>query len=153
MLVGPIGPKLKDLLDKRIKIPNEVFIDKDEVHLILEYKINQEWANLKSPHSNRFIVSHDIYNSKMEMLDVFFNLSRHYEPDIIILSGLHLLESQNEDLRIEKLKNLKTNLNQYDKKGFIHLELASIGDHNLMKNIIEHVSLNLVYLNKSLNKF
>lgn len=99
ILIGPIGPKLKELLNPKIKIPNEVLIEKDEVHLILEYDSNQEWNELKSPQSNRFIVSHDIYNSKMEMLDLFFNLTNLYDPNVIILAGFHLIESQSEQFR------------------------------------------------------
>ena len=99
ILIGPIGPKLKELLNPKIKIPNEVLIEKDEVHLILEYGSNQEWNELKSPQSNRFIVSHDIYNSKMEMLDLFFNLTNLYDPNVIILAGFHLIESQSEQFR------------------------------------------------------
>ena len=100
MLIGPIGPKLKALLNSKIKIPNEVLIDKDEVHLILEYGLNQEWTNIKSPQSNRFIVSHDIYNSKIEMLELFFNLTNQFDPNIVILSGLHLVESQSEEFQL-----------------------------------------------------
>lgn len=99
MLVGPIGPKLKQLLNKNIQIAQDVLISNDEIHLILEYSLNDEWLNFKTPTSNRFIVSHDINNSKMHMLDAFFKLIHKYEPNLIILSGLHLLESQENGLR------------------------------------------------------
>ena len=99
MLIGPIGRKLKALLNEKIVIPNEVLIEKDEVHLILEYSLNQQWNNMKPPQANRFIISHDIYNSKMEMLDLFFNLSKSFDPNVLVLAGFHLIESQNEEFR------------------------------------------------------
>jgi ADP-dependent phosphofructokinase/glucokinase len=99
MLIGPVGKRLKGLLNEKIKIPNEVLIDKDEVHLILEYNLNQQWNGMKPPQSNRFIVSHDVYNSRIEMLDIFFNLSKLHNPDVLILAGFHLVESQNEEFR------------------------------------------------------
>ena len=99
LLIGPVGPKLKQLLNENIKIPNQCLIDKDEVHLILEYHSKEVFENVQTPTANRFIVSHDFYNSRMEMLDELFAISKNYNPDILIISGLHLLESQREEFR------------------------------------------------------
>jgi ADP-dependent glucokinase len=75
MLVGPIGPKLKYLLDEKIRVPEETMIENDEIHLIAEYQVNETFSDLVAPTANRFIVSHDIFNSKMEMLDKFFDVT------------------------------------------------------------------------------
>jgi ADP-dependent glucokinase len=99
MLVGPIGPKLKYLLDEKIRVPEETMIENDEIHLIAEYQVNETFSDLVAPTANRFIVSHDIFNSKMEMLDKFFDLTTKYKPDLIILAGLHLLESQTNEFK------------------------------------------------------
>ena len=99
VLIGPIGPKLKKLLNKNIKISTSSLIEKDEIHLILEYNANQLFESLQTPTANRFIVSHDAYNSRMEMLDEFFEFAQSHQPDIIILTGLHLLESQSDTFR------------------------------------------------------
>lgn len=53
VLVGPIGPKLKNLLNKRIIIPFDSELYDDETHLILEYGINEEFENLNAPAANR----------------------------------------------------------------------------------------------------
>jgi ADP-dependent glucokinase len=99
ILVGPVGPKLKHLLNKNIRVPQNSVIKNDEIHLILEYDANETFENVQTPNANRFIVSHDVYNSKMIMLQEFFNITQIHRPDIIILSGLHLLESQDDDFR------------------------------------------------------
>jgi len=99
LLVGPIGPKLKELLSSNIEIPKPSLIEKDEIHLIMEYGKHEIFENWQSPVANRFIVSHDIYNSKMEFLDRFFATIREYKPDIVLFSGLHLLESQTFEFR------------------------------------------------------
>ena len=99
MLVGPVGPKLKDLLNSNIRIPQTCRTDKDEVHLILEYAAKEEFESIEAPNANRYIISHDIYNSRMQMLEEFFNLTNEFKPDIMILSGLHLLESQSQEFR------------------------------------------------------
>ena len=65
----------------------------------MEYQANEVYEDIQSPAANRFIVSHDIFNSRMEMLSEFFKITKSYQPDIIIFSGLHLLESQGEVLR------------------------------------------------------
>jgi ADP-dependent glucokinase len=135
-LVGPIGPTLKSLLNQKILVPR--LIEKDEVHLILEYAADEIFEQTRSPIANRFIVSHDIYNSEMKMLDEFFEVINKYQPDLIILSGLHLLESQSQAVRINKLQSLKRHLVQNSElKNVIHLELASIGDQALMREILE----------------
>lgn len=116
-------------------------IEKDEIHLILEYHAKEAYDGLESPTANRFIVSHDIYNSNMMMLEQFFESIKEYEPDLIILSGLHLLENQTPITRLDKLLLLKDNLvENHDYKNVIHLELASIGDKALMKAILDVVS-------------
>ena len=99
LLIGPVGPKLKELLNPNIQIPSKCIMPNDEVHLILEYNAKESFENIYAPTSNRFIISHDVYNSRMEMLDDFFNITNNFNPDITILSGLHLLESQEEKLR------------------------------------------------------
>ncbi len=104
MLIGPIGPKLKSLLNEKILIPSETVIEKDEIHLIIEYKVNEQFNGFVAPTANRFIVSHDISNSKMEMLDKFFDLTVQYKPDLVILAGLHLLESQTDEFKYIKPK-------------------------------------------------
>ena len=99
LLIGPVGPKLRDLLNSNIRIPKNCQTPKDEIHLILEYVAKEEFENIQSANANRYIISHDIYNSRMEMLDDFFNLTNEFKPNLVILSGLHLLESQNQEFR------------------------------------------------------
>ena len=96
-LIGPVGQNLKSLLHQEIITPYQ--IQSDEVHLILEYYANEHYENIHSPAANRFIVSHDLYNSDMKLLDDFFDNIQILEPDLIILAGLHLLESQPDQIR------------------------------------------------------
>lgn len=98
-LIGPVGPRLKQLLNENIIVPEKSLIEKDEVHMILEYSAKELYDNIQTPAANRFIVSHDVYNSRMQMLDEFFNITQNVQPDIIVVSGLHLLESQDESFR------------------------------------------------------
>jgi len=140
-LVGPVGGKLKSLLNKKIQVP--YVIEKDEVHLILEYNVKEIFDEIETPTANRFIVSHDVYNSNLKMLNEYFEVIKKYSPDIVILSGLHLLESQESKARQVKLDALKEKLvENHEIKNVVHLELASIGDKSLMKSILDINFLN-----------
>lgn len=138
ILVGPVGPQLRRLLNKKIQIPvNHEYIN-DELHLIMEYGIGELFEDVKAPAANRFIVSHDINNSEMTMLSDLFNISKVHKPDIIILSGLHLIETQQESRRMEKLLMLKDHLKENKlSNNVVHLELASIGSVDYMRNILD----------------
>jgi ADP-dependent glucokinase len=141
ILVGPIGKKLREMLNKNnIQTPKETYKDEDEIHLILEYARNEKFEGIQSPNANRFIVSNDFFNSRLEMLDLFFELQEKYEKiDRIILAGLHLLEAQKNEFRREKLLMLNNHLSKLDGQ-IIHLELASVGDKNFMSEILDSVS-------------
>lgn len=135
-LIGPVGPKLKSLLNTEIIVPS--LIEKDEIHLILEYSANEMYEEVKAPAANRFIVSHDVINSNMQKLNEFFEVINSAEPDLIILSGLHLLESQEAVARLDKLESLRNLLAEnHMSRNVVHLELASIGDKTLMKSILD----------------
>lgn len=140
ILIGPIGQKLRDMLNKNILTPTETYKDNDEIHLILEYARNVFFEGLQSPSANRFIVSNDFFNSRMEMLDLFFNLQINFEKiDRIILAGLHLLEAQSKEFRQDKLQLLNKYLSKLDGQ-IIHLELASIGNKDFMNEIVDSVN-------------
>merc|ERR1712241_556174 len=74
----------------------------------------------------------------MQMMNEFGELIDSARPDLIILSGLHLLESQKATDRLIKLESLKSILakNRHF-NNVVHLELASIGDKTLMENILD----------------
>ena len=63
-LGGPVGSGLRPFLSPNISLPKgEGEKDwKDEVHLILEYKKEEEWGGEKAPRANRVILTHDVNN-------------------------------------------------------------------------------------------
>ncbi|GAB1294299.1 ADP-dependent glucokinase [Apodemus speciosus] len=106
LLCGPIGPKLHELLDDNVFVPPESLQEEDEFHLILEYLaacIGEEWGPFKAPHANRFIFSHDLSNGAMNMLEVFVSSLEEFQPDLVVLSGLHMMEGQSKELQRKRL--------------------------------------------------
>ena len=138
-----------ELIPERLNVPKKIILPHDEVHLILEYKVNENWGGHVTPVANRFITSHDISNSEVAMMETFFESLETYQPDLIILSGLHLLDSQKPQFskkRIEMMLPLLQNLPVFVP---IHLELASMANVEFVGLVLEKVST-FLHLNYSL---
>ena len=72
MLGGPVGPRLADLLDPRIHVPDSVRQEDDQYHIILEYRDGDKWGDTISKCSNRFILTRDMPNARMASMEAFF---------------------------------------------------------------------------------
>ncbi|GMR36220.1 hypothetical protein PMAYCL1PPCAC_06415 [Pristionchus mayeri] len=138
-LVGPIGPRSNALLHPSIKRTNSTRIVKDEVHVIMEYKQGEILAEYVAPASSRFITSHDKFSGSTVVIEMFFKAISQIKPDLVILTGVHLLEFQQKEMRLEKLRMLKRNVLQVDSKIPIHLELGSMGDAAYIKEVLERI--------------
>ncbi|XP_029431675.1 ADP-dependent glucokinase isoform X2 [Rhinatrema bivittatum] len=150
LLCGPIGPKLHELLDEHIAVPPASLQDGDEFHIILEYKADEDWGAVNAPAANRFIFSHDVSNGAMNMLEVFVSSLEEFQPDLVVLSGLHMMEGQSREMREKRLKEAVISLSDIPSDIPVHLELASMVDNELMKNIMYQVFplLNSIGLNE-----
>ncbi|XP_073917613.1 ADP-dependent glucokinase isoform X7 [Castor canadensis] len=136
LLCGPVGPKLHELLDDNVFVPPESLQEVDEFHLILEYQAGEEWGPYKAPHANRFIFSHDLSNGAMSMLEVFVSSLEEFQPDLVVLSGLHMMEGQSKELQRKRLLELVTSISDIPAGIPVHLELASMTDRELMSSIV-----------------
>lgn len=76
----------------------------------------------------------------MTMLETFFASLPQFQPDIIILSGLHMLDGQNEDFFASRLDVLVSGLQQVDSAVPVHLEFASMATQDFIKAILEKVN-------------
>eukprot|EP00730_Choanoeca_flexa_P018709 TRINITY_DN9114_c0_g1_i1.p1 TRINITY_DN9114_c0_g1~~TRINITY_DN9114_c0_g1_i1.p1 ORF type:complete len:475 (+),score=106.62 TRINITY_DN9114_c0_g1_i1:156-1580(+) len=135
-LVALAGPQLQQLLHPLVKVPESCLRREDEYHLILEYGQDQEWQGYRSPRANRFIFSHDDTNARMlasaELSQV---LAQDTRVDVVVVSGLNMLDGQNETVMVAKLNELATILKAVPKHVIIHLELASLSNPMLMRHI------------------
>ncbi|KAM6426007.1 ADP-dependent glucokinase isoform 2-T6 [Liasis olivaceus] len=139
LLCGPIGPKLHELLDENVMVPPESLQELDEYHLILEYQAGEEWGELRAPNANRFIFSHDLSNGAMNMLEVFVSSLEEFQPDLVVLSGFHMMEGQTRELRQKRLLEAVTSISDIPTDVPIHLELAGMTDPDLMREIIYQI--------------
>ncbi|XP_023959784.1 ADP-dependent glucokinase isoform X6 [Chrysemys picta bellii] len=144
LLCGPVGPKLHELLDDNVIVPPESMQETDEFHLILEYQAGEEWGQLRAPNANRFIFSHDLSNGAMNMLEVFVSSLDEFQPDLVVLSGLHMMEGQSREVREKRLLEAVTSISDIPTDIPIHLELASMTDQDLMSKIMNQQVFPLV---------
>ena len=63
-----------------------------------------------APASSRFITSHDQYSGSSLVIEMFFKAIQTFRPDLIVLAGVHLLEAQPKEIRLEKLRLIKRSL-------------------------------------------
>ncbi|XP_001365190.2 ADP-dependent glucokinase isoform X2 [Monodelphis domestica] len=139
LLCGPVGPKLHQLLDDNIVVPPESMQEVDEFHLILEYQAGEQWGPLTAPNANRFIFSHDLSNGAMNMLEVFVSSLEEFQPDLVVLSGLHMMEGQTKEIQKKRLQEAVISISDIPTDVPIHLELASMTDRELMSSIMHQV--------------
>lgn len=139
LLCGPVGPKLHEMLDEQIVVPPESLQQMDEFHLILEYKAGEQWGSTQAPQANRFIFSHDVSNGEMSSLETFVASLDEFQPDLVVLSGLHMMEGQGRELWEERLKEAVSAISDIPKDIPIHLELASMTDKDYMNSIMQEV--------------
>ncbi|XP_051917438.1 ADP-dependent glucokinase isoform X2 [Hippocampus zosterae] len=139
LLCGPVGPKLHEMLDEQIVVPPGSLQEMDEYHLILEYKAGEQWGSTRAPQANRFIFSHDVSNGVMSLLETFVASLDEFQPDLVVLSGLHMMEGQGRQLWEERLKEAVAAISDIRKDIPIHLELASMTDRDYMNSIMQEV--------------
>ena len=139
LLVGHIGSSLRKLLHPRMATPTFSSQSQDEVHMILEYPRGEEWGAVSASCANRVIYSHDVTNSKMTALEAFLPSLESFGPDLVILSGAHLLDGQTESFWKQRLSDINQLLKSLPPGLPVHWELATIGDltffHSLAQTI------------------
>ncbi|KAM9854485.1 ADP-dependent glucokinase isoform 1-T1 [Aulostomus maculatus] len=144
LLCGPVGPKLHEMLDEQIVVPPESLQETDEYHLILEYKAGEQWGSTQAPQANRFIFSHDVSNGEMSSLETFVASLEEFQPDLVVLSGLHMMEGQGRELWEDRLKEAVAAISDIRRDIPIHLELASMTDKDYMNSIVQEQVLPIV---------
>ena len=59
-----------------------------------------------------------------------------FKPELVVLSGLHLLESENGEFRELRLNDLARFVKLIDRSVPIHLELASMADKDFLQSLV-----------------
>ena len=97
----------------------------DEIHLILEYAQGEQWGTVAAKCANRIIFSHDVSNSELSTLEEFEKQLSQFRPDLVILSGSHLLDRYEKQFYEKRVNQIAATLQTISENVPIHLELAS----------------------------
>uniref|UniRef100_H2YHL1 ADP-dependent glucokinase n=1 Tax=Ciona savignyi TaxID=51511 RepID=H2YHL1_CIOSA len=136
---APVGPKLKPLLHPLLQVPSSSFVDEDEYHIILEFSKGESWGGRVAPIASRFIFSHDVSNSHMSAFEPFIASLKDFKPDLIVISGLHLLESQERSYWKKRISDISELLRTLSSNIPIHVELASMANEDCTKEIATQI--------------
>ncbi|XP_057344940.1 ADP-dependent glucokinase isoform X3 [Manis pentadactyla] len=72
----------------------------------------------------------------MNMLEVFVSSLEEFQPDLVVLSGLHMMEGQSKELQRKRLLEVVASISDIPTGIPVHLELASMTDGELMRSIV-----------------
>ena len=134
-----MGPRLQQLLNPAIAIPLGSLSPEDEIHLILEYGAGDTWGAARAPVATRFITSYDEANGQAVSLERFFSSIEAFSPDLVVVTGLHMVESQPEPVWAQRLGVLHERLQGLPDDLPVHMELASMVDPHFMRALITEV--------------
>ncbi len=146
ILAAPVGTKLRALFHPKLLTPTFTADSHDEVHMILEYPVGETWATVKSTCANRVIYSHDLSNSRMVALQYLQEALDSFSPDLVILSGAHILEGQPAEVRTGRLGDIERFLATLPGTVPVHLELATVGDLSYLEELVTHLLSNVTSL-------
>ena len=119
------------------------------IHYIFEFKPGLYTINNKKiecNRSNRFIVSYDFINSKLEINEGFYKYSKEHIQNysLAILSGFHLINPDIEPTKsyldtISPVSKLITKWKKTNPELLIHFEVASTTDIKLIQLIVDEI--------------
>ena len=143
-LAGNLPDNLKKKLHSRIGLLEGIEpADPVEAHLILEYKKGQVWGDIVAPRANRVIVHCDRTNAEFRVVSSFHSHINNVS-DLIVVSGLHLLDQDDFATQRERTQLVLQNIAAPHLPNSIpaHLELASMGNLNYIEHIGREVAPN-----------
>nr|XP_027202741.1 ADP-dependent glucokinase-like [Dermatophagoides pteronyssinus] len=142
-----LGAQITEKLLK--KFPNNIeisgpIIDQDDYHLILEYNINEQWNQYRSPRANRLIVHSDDNNVKLLSRTKFFKQLPNFRPDLLVLTGLHMLDNSPIDFQIRQqaIEDLAKDLEQFrleNQEVRTHFEMAAFTENRLLDSVVNQI--------------
>ena len=142
LLSAPIGERLQPMLHKRVTAvspPADVSASDlhEDVHLILEYARGASWNGLVSPRANRFILTNDYANTALRVLDTFVDDFVTFGGNLVVVSGLQLLDGMRIDGRRAMFERMAAILDEVPRDVPIHFELASMADVEMYREIVD----------------
>ena len=110
------------------------------MHLILEYARGEALLDEVAPRANRFILHSDRVNGALGTLEAFHAAAADFAPHILVAAGVHLLQEQESAaFRSQRLADVRRHLSTTPSATAVHLEYASIGDADFVREVTEEL--------------
>lgn len=95
LFAAKMSKKLKELIPSEIKIVGDEANDdvQDDIHMILEYKADEEFGEYKAPRANRYIMHNDKNNPLLSSLEKFGESLPLFKPNLLVISGLQMMDN------------------------------------------------------------
>jgi len=140
LLGAKLSPGLAEWIPEGMEVAGGD-IDTDDVHLIMEYKRNEEWDGVFSPRANRFIVHHDLNNPLVSSLEQFKMALPEFDPQLLVVGGLQMMDNFpfKEGERLERILLIRDQMADMDENTRVHFEMASFVDESLLAELTEHI--------------
>ncbi|EFN70698.1 ADP-dependent glucokinase [Camponotus floridanus] len=116
-------------------------VKRDDIHLILEYKHGEVWGPYSSARANRYIIHNDMNNPLISSFNAFDKILRTYDPDLLVISGLQMMDNYpfQEGERKNLLLNVKKQMLERLSSTKIHFEMASFAEDKLLFELCDLV--------------
>ena len=140
LLGAKLSPGLAEWIPEGMEVAGGE-VREDDVHLIVEYKRQEEWGGVVSPRANRFIVHHDLNNPLVSSLEQFSASLSGFSPQLLVVGGLQMMDNFpfREGQRVERILGIRNLLESVDQNTLIHFEMASFVDESLLSELTEHI--------------
>lgn len=140
LLAAKLSPGLAGWLPRGVRVAGGQ-IATDDVHLIMEYKREEAWGQVKAPRANRFIVHHDLNNPLVSSLEEFEAEVPGFLPDLLVVGGLQMMDNFpfKEGERLARILAIRRQMAAMPEEVRIHFEMASFVDSSLLEELVEHV--------------
>lgn len=125
-----------------VRLANNITDDhRDDIHLIMEYDKGEQWGRYEAPRANRFIIHSDYSNLMLESLSDFILEVTTFQPNLVVISGLQMMDNFPFDTKIRsrKIQELKAFLISLPKSTLVHFEMASLVEEFFIKEIINEL--------------
>lgn len=141
MLGAKMTNRLKQYIPKEIKIVGGKNVEKDDVHLILEYKTDDKWGSFTASRANRYILHNDNNNPMLSSLEHFGTFLEGFSPNLLVVSGLQMMDNYPFEggIREARLNLVKEQIKSLPLDTLVHFEMASYVEIKLLQDLIDIV--------------
>jgi len=138
LLAATLTPRLRLSLPSTLQVVGGE-AERDDVHLILEYKAGDTWGPFTAPRANRFIIHNDDNNPVVSSLEQFQEALQKFQANLLVVSGLQMMDNYPflPGERLQRLLLIKQQMLSQAPQTRIHFEMASYAETKLLSQLMD----------------